>query len=63
MIEKVFGDEKFCVGCRREVACSHDKDMCASQHLFVWAIGWADDPTVIERIEGRVMELAKGGER
>jgi hypothetical protein len=49
------GVERFCVGCKRKEACPNDKDACVSQHLFVWAVGWADDPTVIERIEGRLM--------
>ena len=56
MTEKVFGDEKFCVGCKRQAACPHDKDLCVSHGLFVFAVGWADDPTVMERIEGRVMK-------
>ncbi len=56
------GDTELCVGCRREDPCPHDRDLCTSQHLFVWAVGWADDPTVIERIEGRVMESRGGGD-
>jgi hypothetical protein len=30
--------------------------------LFVFTMGWADDPTVAERIEGRVLKLCDGGE-
>jgi len=53
------GQVSFCVGCKRDERCGLNRDLCISQHLFVWAIGWADDPTVIERMEGRVMEFAR----
>ena len=52
----MFEQMNLCVGCKREAPCEHNIDLCISQHLFVWAIGWADDPTVIERIEGRIMD-------
>jgi hypothetical protein len=48
-----------CIGCKREGQCEHNIDLCISQHLFVLAVGWAEDPTVIERIEGRVMKPIK----
>ena len=50
------GQFSFCVGCKRDDHCWHNKDFCISQHLFVFAMRWADDPTVIERIEGRIMD-------
>lgn len=56
MVNMEMGKVSFCIGCRRETACEHNKDLCISQHLFVFAMGWADDPTVIERIEGRIMD-------
>ncbi len=61
MAEMMAGDAKFCVGCKREEACRHNMDVCISQHLFVWAVGWSDDPTVMDRIEGRVLQFGEGG--
>jgi hypothetical protein len=55
-------DAKFCVGCRRGEACLQRKDMWISKCLFVLTMGWADDPTVAERIEGRVLKLCDGEE-
>ncbi len=59
MAEMMAGNVKFCLGCKRGEACRQDKDQCISQHLFVWAVGWSDDPTVMDRIEGRPVQLAK----
>jgi hypothetical protein len=50
---------RLCIGCKREAYCEHNIDLCISQHLFVLAVGWAEDPTVIERIEGRFMDPLK----
>ena len=52
-----------CVGCKREAPCHHNRDVCVSQHLFVFSIGWVDDPMVIERMEGRTKEINDEVER
>lgn len=49
---------RWCVGCKREAPCHHNRDACVSQHLFAFSMGWADDPMVIERMEGRTRMLA-----
>jgi hypothetical protein len=59
----MFGRMDLCVGCKREDPCHHDRDVCVSQHLFVFSMGLADDPMVIERIEGRTKEINDEVER
>ena len=59
----MFGRMDLCVGCKREDPCHRDRDACVSQHLFVLSMGWADDPIVIGRIEGRTKEIGDEVER
>ena len=54
----MFDRMDLCIGCKRGGPCYRNKDTCVSQHLFVFSMGWADDPMMIERIEGRAKEIS-----
>jgi len=56
-------DGGFCIGCRRSGDCEHGKDAYISKQLFVLVMGFADEPGMTDRIEGRVFDLRSGTER
>jgi hypothetical protein len=52
-------DGEFCIGCKGSGECEHGKDACISKRLFVLVMGFADEPGMTDRIEGRVFDMRR----